>query len=560
MPGASEYKRVTRQNQHSTVAGDLATPVAGAKGWLGNVWSPAGLSQWRLLAISAFLAGVIVALMYGPFSTTEDGDASIYDYIGQTILRGGLPYRDVVEIKAPGSIYLSALAMMLGKWVGIRDIISVRLLNVLLAGILSWAIFLVAWTYLRDRFAAAIAVLIPLMMGGSFTVMMNGGTQPKLPLMIFGLLSLFFIARNKPLWSGFCSMLACLCWQPGLLFTGVAFLVFSRYLRSWRDLRALKVLAGAAVPLAITLAYFQLRGALGDLWSWTITFNYSVFAPNYLKPIGWQMWHIWRVGRRVYRWDSVLVWASIAGLFWYSYLWVRRELRGHGLFQSRHIYNSALVIPPIVYFAFCLINFQGGPDLMPFLPFIGIFGGYFIIRVVRMIAGGNGLGRAGPGRWPAALRTRSIARSGQRLAAVAVIVVLGAIVLYRGAIYRTSGMTLNGQFKEADKLAAQLQPGDKVYVHGPVELLVLLGLSNMNPYVALDAGADDYIAATKPDGFASVIGEFEAQAPKVVAISRYGNVHHAKELMQWVNDHYDRWDAFTYAPVYIRRGAPSSAE
>jgi len=58
------------------------------------------------------------------------------------------------------------------------------------------------------------------------------------------MVSLLMIAKDKPFWAGVCSMLSCLSWQPGLLFTGVAILIFSRYLTSWRDWRALKVTLG----------------------------------------------------------------------------------------------------------------------------------------------------------------------------------------------------------------------------------------------------------------------------------------------------------------------------
>jgi hypothetical protein len=478
--------------------------------------------------------------MYRPFSTNENGDASIYDYIGQTILRGGIPYRDVVDIKGPGTMYLTAVAMLAGKWFGIRDIIAVRISNVLLAGALSWITFVVAWTYLRDRSAAAIAVLIPLMMG-SFTIMMNGGPQPKLPLMILGLLSIYLVARNRPFWSGFCSILACLFWQPGLLFTGIAFLMFTKYLTRWRTLAWLKVLAGAAVPLAITMAYFYWKGALAQMWSWTITFNYSVFAPDGLRPIGEALLHFWNVGLRVYGWDSIIVVMSVAGLVWFGYRRARAEFANHGSFGSPHFYRDAIVIPPLVYFAFCMINFQKGPDLIPFLPFIGIFAGWFITRTARLLTRDKILGISG----------RSI--SARRAVLIFSVAVLAIITLYRGARFRPGGPTLQDQYAEADKFAAQLGPGDKIYVQGPTELLVLLNIPNLNPYVALNSGADDYIAAARPGGFSSLIDEMETQAPRAVALNRLGKVHHAAELMSWVNDHYDKWDAFTYAPVYIRK-------
>src|SRR5215469_15510879 len=104
----------------------------------------ASWARWRRLAILAFAFGVFVALMYRPFSTDENGDSAIYDYIAQTILRGGLPYRDVVEIKGPGAIYISALAMAIGRTVRVSDVASVRALHVLMIGLFSAVIFLLA--------------------------------------------------------------------------------------------------------------------------------------------------------------------------------------------------------------------------------------------------------------------------------------------------------------------------------------------------------------------------------------------------------------------------------
>src|SRR5713226_1104193 len=202
----------------------------------------------RTLAIIAFLFGAALMLAYRPWRQIEVGDPAVYDYIAQSILRGQLPYRDVVDIKGPVAPYLSALAMLAGKAVGLRDVIAVRLMNVALVGLLSAMTYLVAEKYLKNRLAAILAFLIPLM-PEHFAMMSIAGSQPKLPMILFGMVTLLLIAQDRPFWAGVCSMLACLCWQPGLLFTGTAFLIFSRYLTTWRDLRALKVLLGAAVPL-----------------------------------------------------------------------------------------------------------------------------------------------------------------------------------------------------------------------------------------------------------------------------------------------------------------------
>ena len=69
-----------------------------------------------------------------------------------------------------------------------------------------------------------------------------------------------------------------------LAFTGVAVLMFSRYLTSWRDLRALKALGGATIPFAIVVGYFYFAGALDDLWTWTVHYNYTVYMPEAKVP------------------------------------------------------------------------------------------------------------------------------------------------------------------------------------------------------------------------------------------------------------------------------------
>ena len=346
------------------------------------------LDRWadvRNLTLMAFVIGAAVVVMHRPFSRPEVGDPAIYDYIAQSILRGQLPYKDVVDIKGPGAPYLSAVAMLTGKLVGMRDVIAVRVLNVVLVGLLSSLTFLVAQVYLRSRAAGLIAFMVPLMRY-QFVEFMIEGTQPKLPMIIFGMLALLMIARDRPFWAGFCSMLACLCWQPGLMFTGVAFLMFSRYLTSWLDLRALKVVLGAAIPLATVLSYFYARGALADLWAWAITYNYSVFGPEAEQSIGAAFDHLWIVTRRTFERDAILVVLASIGLLEFCTERLLDKIQRRGALRSPDLFRDAVLFPPLVYLAFSLINFQGGPDSIPFFPFIGIFAGWAVVRFARLLA------------------------------------------------------------------------------------------------------------------------------------------------------------------------------
>src|SRR6185369_5584247 len=433
----------------------------------------------RNLTLAAFFIGSAVILIHRPFSKPENGDPAIYDYIAQSILRGQVPYKDVVDIKGPGAPYLSAAAMFTSKVFGIQDVIGVRALNVVLVGLLSSLTFLVAQLYLRSRAAGLIAFMVPLMRSQFLEFMMEG-TQPKLPMIVFGLLALVMIARDKPFWAGVCSMLSCLCWQPGLMFAGAAFLIFSRYLTGWRDLRVFKVVLGAIIPLAAVVSYFYFRGALSDLWAWAITYNYSVFGPEAEQSIPAAFSHLWLVTRRTFERDSVLVILAAIGLLEFLTERVVDKFKQQAWLTSPDLFRDAVVFPPLVYLAFSLINFQGGPDSIPFFPFIGIFAGWAIVRFARLLASIQ------------SRRSLPDVRRGVRLDALLPAIAVAAIfvvVFSRAMTYRAGERTLQEQYTAIAPVAQLLGPEDQIYVHGSAEILVLLNRPNLNPYVFLDWGA-----------------------------------------------------------------------
>ncbi len=154
---------------------------------------PRRVNTLAVITVVAFITGAGVMLLYSPLRHMESGDSAGYDYMAQSILRGQVPYRDAIDSKGPGSLYLSALVMLVGRAFGIQDIIAVRLFYVLLAGVFSALVYLVALAYLRSHLAATIAFAIPLV-SEQFAEMVVEGTRPKIPMIIFGLLALLLIA------------------------------------------------------------------------------------------------------------------------------------------------------------------------------------------------------------------------------------------------------------------------------------------------------------------------------------------------------------------------------
>ncbi|HKP12892.1 MAG TPA: DolP-mannose mannosyltransferase [Blastocatellia bacterium] len=496
------------------------------------------LTSEPALLVMVFVFGAALMLFYRPFSQLEGGDSAIYDYIAQSILRGQVPYRDVVDIKGPASVYLSAAAVALGRLVGLHDVIAIRLFHVLMVGLLAALTFRVGVVYLRSRLIGVTAALLPFV-SPAVAEMLIGGTQPKLPLVIFGLASLLLVAKDRPFWSGLCGMLACLCWQPGLMFVGTAFLIFSRYLTSWRDLRAAKVVAGAVVPLAVVALYFAARGALGDLWSYAMVYNYSVFGPEAKKPVADAGSHLWKIIRRVFDAKTLFLVVALGGLAAYM---AERAVVKFRRGWTDELWRDAVIFPALVYLVFAFINFQAGPDLIPFLPFIGLFAAWLFAKV---------------GEWSAALappRFAGVKPRLESLVSLAALAVVLALVAWPALRYRVGSETLQKQIEEVNGIASLLQPDDAVYSHGTIGMLVLMNRANMNPYVFLDWDMDTFIAARKYGGsFQALIDEMEARKPKLVGMSRLRAVTHGPEFEQWLGRHYEELPLRINKGVYVRK-------
>lgn len=499
---------------------------------------------WLLLAV--FAVAVVLAAMYHPFALMEGGDNAIWDYIAQCVLRGQVPYRDVIDNKTPAAAYLSALAMALGKLFGLDTFLAARVLSVLLVGALCVVVYLVGEVYLRSRLAAVIACLVPLL-APNLMVMMISGTRPKVSMMICGMLTLLFIARDRPFWAGFCSMLAFLFWQPGLMFSGTALLIFSGYLTRWRDRRALKVIFGALIPLAAMLIYFAARGALDDLWAWTITYNYSVYYREGKEPAGAALARLWFLIQQGTDGQTIWVKLGTAGLLWFAAKRIIERFRKSP--PADDAFKEALLVPTGIFLIFCVINYPGADGLIVLLPFAGLFAAFIFAAIHQWL-----------GSWRLIESRPQLAR----LVALVLIAPLGVVVF--NVIKRARGFqieegrTLADQRQEFQKIAERLGPNDKIYVHGSLEILVLLNRPNMNPYIFLARGTDGFLGARTPGGLDAVLAEMKAETPKILALSRLQNVACREALTAWAARQYEKLPlSFAHNSVYLAMNSEASA-
>jgi hypothetical protein len=485
----------------------------------------AGVTSFSLFWIVMIVAAVVYSQSRF-WSQPSAGDRANWDYFAQVIARGGVPYRDVVNIKSPLSAYIGAAAIIVTRPFGLRDVLAIRISFILLAALTVAFTFLVALEYFGSRSIALLAATIMLSFS-AFARLNGGGTQPKTPMVLFGLVTLWALIKDRPFIAGLFGMLSALSWQPGLLFVGAAGLGFSRYLTSWRDLKVVKLIAGAIIPLAVMLMYFWAAGALREFYLWNIHFNATVYGPNEMRPISSFINRIAKMLAGTYSSGRFYFYLAAPGLLLVAWR-EARQARQSGLRSLlERAPRHAIIIAPVVYFIFCMIDIQGGADLIPFLPFVALFAAVALIFVVEQAV--SFIVRARP----------AFGRAPLTASASAFVCAFVLFVAVSDSLSTEREFTLADQDAKVRDIVSHLQPSDKIFVHGHTEILVLSGLTNASKYFLLDRGKDEYLDQVEEGGFAGWLERLKSERPRIVVLDRLKSLGHLGELQAWVDAEYE---------------------
>jgi hypothetical protein len=140
----------------------------------------------------------------------------------------------------------------------------------------------------------------------------------------------------------------------------------------------------------------------------------------------------------------------------------------------------------------------------------------------------------------------------EALPSVALLLVF-AVAVFRAATYKLEEWTLRYQDAQLGVISELLGPDDRIYVHGAVEILVLLNRPNLNPYLMWDHGKGSYIAAKKYGGSVNaMIDAIEAEKPRLIAISRLRQWPEAVALERLLASRYEELPITGYH-VYVRK-------
>ena len=448
-------------------------------------------------------AGAVASLLVGAALFSRFGihgalarDEAVYAYGGQQLSRGVPFYASIVDQKTPGAAYLAGLGDALGGFDGIRIAFFVcaclTVVAVYLLGLALWGSVL-----------GALAGAVVFASFHGFAADALSGPDAKTPGILLAVLSMQLVLRRRWFWAGVCGAVAFLFWQPLLIYLAVAVVAARR--RS--------VVLGAAIPLAVTVVYFAITGALGDFVQAAFAFPVEGLHRT-PETVGQRLGHIAAVVHAHY--DAVLVWSGIVLLV------VLAALRRWWV-----VLGSFAAIA-----AFSALDFQGYPDVYPLLPYaaLGVGGAVTIARRLRPVA-------------------------------VAALVVLVAASWTQFA----GDGGLVAQRAEAADIQRLLEPGDRIYALGDPTALVLTGRRNPNRYVFLASGVAAWDEAHTAGGFGGWMAGIRAADPAVIVLHGWRGTLE-RRVAAWLHERYvpawdGGWRVFLRPDVAVRQtvvGRPSS--
>jgi len=288
---------------------------------------------WWTLAIIVF--GLVLAIRIRLLGIPLERDEGEYAYAGQLILQGIPPYKLAYNMKFPGTYAAYGLIMSIfGQTIhaihfglllvnvatiALVFLVGRRLINTV-AGVTaaaSYAVLSVSPSVLGLAAHATNFVVLPVL-GGILLLLKeqrvtgSGPSQTKEVVRLFA--------------SGLLFGIGVLMKQPGLLFLpfGVIYIVWNdlnrRLSLNTMLLRSLIFVAGAAVPLGLTLLILWRADVLDTFWFWTMNYarQYGSLVPisqapriflrsaNEVVGTGWPVWLLAGIGALTGLWDQRL--------------------------------------------------------------------------------------------------------------------------------------------------------------------------------------------------------------------------------------------------------------
>ncbi len=447
--------------------------------------------------LGAGLSLAVAILLYTRFSIddTMHRDEAIYAYGGQQLAAGVPLYRGIFDPKTPIAQALAGFGAALAPGRGFGDIHTIRIVFFVFACLSVVAVYALGLALWGSPLAALLGATV-FASFRAFAIDALGGPDAKTPGVLFAVVSMLLLVKRRWFWGALAGSLAFLVWQPFGVYAVVA-VVAAGVADRWRGMR--NAVAGAAIPLVVTIAWLWIAGSLDDAVDATIEYPLGGVerVPETLRG---RISHIASEVSFGYGLGGLLLAAGLVALVAIVAL------------RARSAWVLVATLLPLVLFT--LHDFQGTADVFPFLPYAAVG-----VAAVGALALGRVRSPAGP--------------AVGAMVVVALFVV--AFVAFTGPRARDTGLLR--QHERALSLERLLNPGEHFEALGDPASLVLTGRSAPNQYVYMSSGVGRWGLRHDLGGFRGFRRALRARNPAVVEIDSWPGELEVRTA-QWLSTHY----------------------
>lgn len=316
-----------------------------------------------LIGLLISLLSIFLWTKYGLLKFPITPDMGKFLYGAQELLKGRMPYKNLFDPKTPLTFILPALGMFLFENLGLSNILAGRITTLICGATTIFFTFLLADELLENQLTAIVSSIILSSFPGFAWGSLSG--RSKIFVACFGLISLYSLKKEKYFSAGFFSSLSGLTWQPGGVFI-FPVLLYTFLKEKNNKKKSFWALSGIILPVILIISFFALNGALKELIYQTISFpliHVSSRGETILR--GKELFNI----LAFYGIRSIFFIFGLSGFFLiitkYKKIW-----------KSKSFWLFFCLAFSLI-FAYTCIDIQYWPDLLPLLPFIGVFCGYF---------------------------------------------------------------------------------------------------------------------------------------------------------------------------------------
>ncbi len=450
---------------------------------------PRSWAGWRRvdpLVLVVVAVSMVVFTLHG-FHGTLTRDLGIYSYAGQQVADGVPPYLGVLNRAGPLAHVLPGLGVLLARLGGLDDVVTMRVLFMLIATAAVGASYLLGRDLFRSRLAGLVTAGTLLSLHG-FIHYASNGPREKTPMALFIICALWAVTRRWWFTAGVCVSLATLCLQTAFLSTFAAVVVGALLLASGGRLRALgRVALGGLVPVVVLGVWFALAGSLRASVDAFYVINMRYTVPN---PVMDKLDVVWLDLHEAYGVTAWLIFGGLAALVLYSCAVVSRRARES---DPAVLVLPAMSIGMLVGLAWTLKDYDSWADLFTVLPFSAIgIGGAF------------------------AFAERHLSR--RTAGVVAAVLSVAAVVLALVFSISMREDSLDVQRHDVDAVLAQLPKGATITSIEAPQPLVLTERTNPTRYQMFRGGLQDYMNDTWPGGLDAFKRDLVARKPDLIAV------------------------------------------